>query len=144
MTVTNVLIRILRNYRHMGPGKFHTFVMKIIRALTDNPKIPASTWGANPNLLATFLEVGAKYDGVYHKANYGSVLDISEREILQQQLIAYLDEMAADLEAESIRNPEILLYCGFDLAKERRGNTRKKLAHAVAEATFAEHHADGT
>ena len=59
-------------------------------------------------------------------------------------MIAYLDEMAADLEAESIRNPEILLYCGFDLAKERRGNTRKKLAHAVAEATFAEHHADGT
>ena len=136
--------RILRNYRCMGPGKFHVFNQRVRKALTDNPKIPKSTWGANPGLLASYFAASDKHDAVYHAASYGSTLDIAERELLQKQLIIYLDEIAADLEAEAVRNPEMLLSSGFDLAKERRGiNTRKKAAQAAAEGTSAEHH-DGT
>jgi glycerol-3-phosphate O-acyltransferase len=124
----------------MAPGKFHVFNQRVSKDLTDNPKIPESTWGANPGLLTSYLSASDKYDAVYHQASYGSVLDIAERELLQKQLVNYLDEIAADLEAEAVRNPEMLLSSGFDLAKERRGNTRKKAALAGAEVTSAEHH----
>jgi hypothetical protein len=105
----------------MAPGKFHVFNLKVSKGLTDNPKIPVSTWGSNPDLLTSYLTTSVKYDAVYHAASYGSVLDIAERELPQAQLINYLDEIAADLEAEAVRNPEMLLSSGFDLAKERRG-----------------------
>ena len=124
----------------MAPGKFHVFNQRVSKALTDNPKIPESTWGANPGLLTSYLTTSEKYDAVYHAASYGSVLDIAQRELLQKQLINYLDEIAADMEAEAVRNPEMLLSSGFDLAKERRGNTRKKAALADAVVTGAEHH----
>jgi hypothetical protein len=136
----HVLKRILRNYRSLGPGKFHVFNQRVRKGLTDNPKIPVSTWGANPDLLTSYLATSDKHDAVYHAAGFGSVLDIAERELLQAQLVNYLDEIAADLEAEAVRNPEILLSSGFDLAKERRGNTRKKSALAVAEGVDVEHH----
>ena len=123
----------------MGPGKFHGFNLRVMKALTDNPKIPGSTWGANPDLLASYLAASAKHDAVYHVASYGSVLDIAQRDLLQQQLTIYLDEIVADLEAESFRSPDMLISCGFDLAKERRGNTRKKAAHVATEITSAEH-----
>jgi len=132
--------RILRNYHSLGPGKFYVFNQRVRRALTGNPKIPASTWGANPDLITSYLAASEKHETVYHEACYGSSLVITERELLQQQLINYLDEIAADLEAEAVRNPEILLFAGFDLAKERRGaSTRKKVAHAAAEVSAAEH-----
>ena len=136
----HILIRILRKYRSMGPGKFHVFNQRVSTALTDNPKIPESTWGANPGLLTSYLAVSVKHDTAYHAASYGSVLDIAERELLQAQLVNLLDEIAADLEAEAVRNPEVLLSSGFDLAKERRGNTRKKAATAAAEVSAAEQH----
>jgi hypothetical protein len=134
------LNRILRNYHSLGPAKFFAFNQRVRRALTNNPKIPASTWGANPDLITSYFAASDKHETVYHEACYGSSLVITERELLQQQLINYLDEIAADLEAEAVRNPEILLFAGFDLAKERRGgSTRKKVAHAAAEASAAEH-----
>jgi hypothetical protein len=132
--------RILRNYRGFGPSKFHVINQRIRVALTDNPKIPETTWGSNPGLLASYLTTSDKYDAVFHEASYGSVLDIAERDLLQKQLVIYLDEIAADLEAEAVRNPEMLLSSGFDLAKERRGNPRKKAAPAAAEVASAEHH----
>jgi len=132
--------RILRNYRNMKPGKFYVFNQRVRMGLADNPKIPVSTWGSNPGLLASYLAASGKHDEVYHIASYGSILDIAERELLQAQLVAYLDEIAADLEAEAVRNPELLLSSGFDLTKERRGNTRKKVALAATEVTAAEHH----
>ena len=132
--------RILRNYRNLGPGKFHVLNQRVTKGLTDNTKIPMSTWGSNPDLLTSYLAASDKYDAVYHAASYGSKLDIAERELLQQQLVNYLDEIAADLEAEAVRNPDILLSSGFDLAKERRGiNTRKRAALAAAEVTTSEH-----
>jgi hypothetical protein len=131
--------RILRGYHGMGPSKFHAFNQRVRIALTDNSKIPRSTWGSNPDLITSYLVTSEKHDKAYHQAIYGSSLDIAERELLQQQLINYLDEIAADLEAEAVRNPEILVYSGFDLAKERRGvNTRKKPAPAATEITAAE------
>ena len=134
-------IRLLRNYRSLGPGKFHAFNQRIVKGLTDNPKIPASTWGANPALLASYMSASDKHNGVYHEACYGSVLVIAERELLQVQLVNYLDEIAADLEAEAVRAPDMLLSSGFDLAKDRRSNnTRKRAAQAVAEASTGEQH----
>jgi glycerol-3-phosphate O-acyltransferase len=136
----HTLNRILRNYHGLGPSKFHAFNQRVKQALTNNPKIPESTWGSNPGLINSYMAASDKHDAVYHEANYGSTLVIAERELLQQQLINYLDEIAADLEAEAVRSPEILLSSGFDLAKERRGiNTRKKAALAAAEVTAAEH-----
>ena len=81
-----------------------------------------------------------KHDAVFHEAKFGSILMIAERELLQAQLVNLLDEIAADLEAEAVRNPDMLLPTGFDLAKERRGiNTRKKAALTAAEASSSDH-----
>ena len=141
MMMLHVPSRLLRNYHSLGPAKFHALNQRISKALTNNPKIPASTWGSNPDLLTSYLTASEKHDKVYQQACYGSTLDIAERELLQQQLIIYLDEIAADLEAAAVRNLEILLSSGFDLAKERRANsTRKKSVNAVAELNSAEHH----
>jgi hypothetical protein len=109
--------------------------------LIDNPKIPASTWGANPDLLPSYLAASDKHDAVYHEAKFGSVLVIAERELLQVQLVNYLDEIVADLEAQAVRTPDMLLSSGFDLAKERRGtNTRKKATQLAVEGGIGEHH----
>ena len=64
---------------------------------------------------------------------------IAQREALQAQLINCLDEMAAILEAAAVRNPDILLSSGFDLAKERRTSSRMKPALIAAAAFNAEH-----
>jgi len=77
---------------------------------------------------------------VYHEARYGSVLVIAERELMQAQLVNFLDEIAADLEAEAVRTPSLLLSSGFDLVKERRGNTRKNAALPDTEMNRAEQH----
>ena len=133
--------RLLRNYRSLGPGKFHAFNQRIVKALIGNPKIPASTWGSNPGLLASYVAASDKHNAVYHEACYGSVLMIAERELLQVQLVNYLDEIAADLEAEAVRTPDMLLSSGFDLAKDRRSNSaRRKAAQAAAEASTGEYH----
>ena len=137
--------RILRNYRNLPPAKFHTFNQRIVKALTANPKIPASTWGSNPDLITSYMAVSDKHNAVYHEACYGSVLVIAERELLQAQLVNYLDEIAADLEAEAVRTPDMLLSSGFDVAKERRShNTRTKAAQAVAEVSTGEQHSSNS
>jgi len=129
----------------MGPGKFYVFNQGVRKGLTDNPKIPASTWGANPELLTSYLATSEKHAAVYHSASFGSVLDIAERDLLQAQLVNYLDEIAADLEAEAVRNADILLSSGFDLAKERRGiNSRKKAAQVAAELANGQHNGGTT
>jgi hypothetical protein len=125
--------RILRNYRHMTPGRFHPFNQKVRKGLTDNSNIPDSIWGANPTLLPSYLSVSERHDAVYHEALYGSKLLIAEREVLQAQTVNYLDEIAAVLEAAAVRNPEVLLSSGFDLAKEQRSNSRAKGALTASE-----------
>lgn len=131
--------RALRNYRSLGATRFFIFNQRVHRSLVDNPKVPASTWGARPDLLTLYFAASDKYDGVFHEASYGSSLVIAQREILQQQLVNYLDEIVADLEAEAVRNPDILLSSGFDLAKERRGRNRKKATLFATESTTGEH-----
>lgn len=117
--------RILRTYRNKAPSRFYNILLKVWKCLTDNPKIPASVWAANPELLSLFLALAAKYHEVYQRASlYSSKLDIAEREVLQAQLTAHMDEIASVLEAAAVRNPEVLVTSGFDLAKERRNSPR--------------------
>lgn len=131
--------RVLRNYRNLPPGRFHVFNQKVMKGLADSQKIPASTWGSNPELITSYFAASEKHNAVYHEAGYGSILVIAEREVLQKQIVNYLDEIAADLEAEAVRHPDILLSSGFDLAKERRSTVRKHAALAAAEVASAEH-----
>ena len=132
--------RVLRNYRNLPPTKFYVLNQRIRKGLAENQRIPQSTWAANPDLIASYFAASDKHETVYHEASYGSSLVIAEREILQKQLINYLDEIAADLEAEAVRNPEIILSSGFDLAKDRRNSSRKKAPVIPAEAITGEHH----
>ena len=131
--------RALRNYRNLGPTKFFIFNQRVHRSLADNPNIPTSTWGAKPDLLTLYFAASDKYDAVFHEASYGSSLVIAQRDILQQQLVNYLNEIVADLEAEAVRNPDILLSSGFDLSKERRSRTRKKGPLIATEVMTGEH-----
>ena len=132
---------LMRGYRTMTPKNFHGFNQRVFIALSDHVKVPELIWAANPSLLENYLATSEKHDAVYHQASYGSRLDIAQREVLQAQLVAYLDEIASVLEAAAVRNPDVLLYSGFDLAKERRSSSRTtKAAIAAAEALAAEHH----
>lgn len=126
--------RILRNYRSKTPSQFYTILLRVWKCLTDNPHIPGSVWAANPELLSLFLALAAKYHEVYQRASsYSSKLDIAEREAIQAQLIAYMDEIASVLEAAAVRNPEVLITSGFDLAKEHRIITRASAPQASSE-----------
>lgn len=135
---------ILRNFHRLPPTKFHGFNQRVYKALYDNDKIPKSTWGSNPNLLSSYFETSEKHDKAFHAANYRSVLDIAERDLLQEQLVKFLDEIAADLEAEAVRTPEILIYSGFDLGKERRGGPRKKVTTTAAQEGSGDHQGSST
>lgn len=125
--------RMLRNYRNMSQSKFHSLNQRICKGLTNNENIPESTYATNPTLVPKYLATSEKYDAVYHQALYGSRLDMAQRDLLQGQLIGYLDEIALLLEAAALRIPDILLTTGFDLAKDRRGRPRAK-----AQATGSE------
>jgi hypothetical protein len=131
--------RISRGYRSLPPAKFHAFNQRVCKGLSGNPLIPASTWGANPDLISVYLAASEKHDAVYHEASFGSILVIAQRVALEDELISLLDEIAADLEAAAVRNPDILLSSGFDLSKERRTSSRAKPALNVVEVSRVEH-----
>lgn len=136
--MTNQGSRILRNYRNIAPTKFHAFNQKVRTSLADKTRIPESIWVANPSLLPAYLAASEKHDAVYHESMLGSKLVIAEREILQGQLIIYLDEIASLMEMAAVRSPDFLVASGFDLTKERRGHTRVKANAAVRNAAHAE------
>jgi hypothetical protein len=89
----------------------------------------------NPELLPKYFATSEKHDAAYHEATYKCILDIAQRDLLQAQLIIYLDEIALLLETAALRDPEILLLSGFDLAKERRGRSRVKAATTIVSST---------
>jgi hypothetical protein len=122
----------LRNYRNLSPSRFHAFNQKVRNGLTDNQKITESTWAANPTLISSYFSASEKHDATYHEALYGSRLLIAEREVLQAQIVNYLDEIASILEAVAVRSPDVLLASGFDLAKERRSHPRQNAGPAAA------------
>ncbi|BCG46474.1 hypothetical protein GEOBRER4_n1271 [Citrifermentans bremense] len=133
---------ILRNYRNVPPTKFHSFNQKVATALADKTRIPDSTWAANPSLLQSYLAVSAKHDAVYHESMLGSKLVIAEREVLQSQLVIYLDEIALILEMAAVHTPDILIASGFESVKDRRLHNRGRAVPATPEApnaTPAEH-----
>jgi hypothetical protein len=127
--------RPLRNYRNLPPGRFHVFNQRVRRSLADPAKFPESMWAGNPTLIPSYFAASDKHDSTYREATYGSILLIAEREVLQAQLVNYLDEIASILEAAAIRMPDLLLCSGFDLAKERRASTRTKAPRVVTEVT---------
>jgi hypothetical protein len=131
--------RILRTYRNANsPARFHSLNQKICKGLTDNKTIPASAFSGNPTLLPSYFAVSKKHDDVYHQAAlYSSKLDIAERELLQAQIIEYLDEIAMILEGVAFYNPTILLTSGFELAKERRSHPRTKVPQVDSEEVKA-------
>ena len=128
--------RIHRNYRNLGPSRFHTFNQRAKTALIDKIRFPDSFWGPIlATLLTPYFETSDKHDAVYHESMLGSKLVISERDILQQQLVEYLDQIASFLEMAAVRAPEILLASGFDLTKDRRGRPKASAAnHDAASA----------
>jgi len=130
--------RITRNYRNMSPTRFHEHNQRVRTALADKTRIPESIWAANPALLQSYLAVSTKHDTVYHESMLGSKLTIAEREVLQAQLIIYLDEIASLLEMAAVRTPDILIASGFDLTKEKRGHSRAKATAAARNAAHAE------
>lgn len=136
--MANQINRILRNYRNLKPTKFHIFNQRVSTALTDNTTIPQSVWGANPTLLQTYLTTSQKHDAIYHRALLCSKLDISERDILQAQLVNHLDQIAHFLEAAAVNNGQIIIGSGFDLAKERRIRSRTKAAATDSEVSTTE------
>lgn len=116
--------RIHRNYRNLGPTKFHEVNQRVKTSIIDKTRFPDSFWGANLALLTTYLEISDKHDAVYHESMLGSKLVIAERDVLQRQLVECLDQLASFLEMVSVRAPEILLASGFDLTKDRRGRPK--------------------
>ena len=135
--MTNQVHRILRSYRNIGPSKFHTINQRVRTSLADKTRIPEWIWAANTTLLQSYLSASDKHDAVYHESMLGSKLVIAEREVLQIQLVIYLDEIASLLEMAAVRNPDILIASGFDLTKDRRSHSRAKAA-AAARAAHAE------
>jgi hypothetical protein len=130
----------MRNYRNLPPARFHAFNRRVGKGLTGNPKIPESMWAANPGLILSYFAASDNHDAVYHEAIYGSILVIAQREALQAQLVAFLDEIASVLEGAAVRIPDLLLSTGFDLTKERRSSIRTKPALTDAEVSGAEQH----
>lgn len=124
----------------MGPKKFHGFNQQIVKSVKDTGKLSESTWASNPELVQNYLSTSEKHDAVYHEATYGHKLSMSERDILQAQLIVYLDEMALILETAALHNPGILVCSGFETAKERRSSNRKAAATAHAVSEHQEQH----
>ncbi|MBJ6724386.1 hypothetical protein [Geomesophilobacter sediminis] len=115
--------RVARTYRNLTPSKFYVLNLRVRTALTDNPRIPYSTW-ANPTLISSYFAASDKHAALHHQSAERTVSVITERDLLQAQIVDYLDEIASGLEAASVRDPEILLVSGFDLTKERRSHPR--------------------
>lgn len=123
--------RILRNYRSQGPTRFHSLNQRFRNCLADNTKIPDSFWALHPTLRDEYLGESDKYDVLYHESLLGSKVVIGERDSVQAKLVAYLDEITSLLEMAAVRTPEILIVCGFELAKERRSHSRAKKTPAA-------------
>lgn len=136
--MANQAHRILRNYRNAPPTKFHDINQRVCTKLADKTRFPDSLWIATPTLLDSYLSTSAKHDSIFHEAKLGSKLIISERDILQEQLVIFLDEIASVLELAAVRNPDILIASGFDLTKERRTHSRAKVAAATRNAAHDE------
>lgn len=131
--MTKQLHRILRNYRNITPTKFYLFNVRVRTALTDTTRIPETIWGNTP-LFSTYLAASDKHTALYHESMLGSKLVIAEREVVQAQLVIYLDQIASLLEMAAVSTPEVLIASGFDLAKERRGHRRAKETSATPSA----------
>lgn len=116
--------RILRDYRYWTATKLHALVQRVSTALTDNLSIPASVWESHPGLLVAFFTVANKLNAAYHEALLRSIVAIAARDALEKEAIGYLDVIASLLEARAVTDPDVLLTCGFNFAKERRAHSR--------------------
>jgi hypothetical protein len=135
-------VRLLRNYHGLPPGRFHPLNQRIRTCLTDNPNIPLTVWASNPELLSLYFALCDKFEPLFHESHFRNILVIAQRDAIQKELVIYLDEIASILEAAAVRNPDILLSCGFDIAKERRSTPRAKKLATQTDASHTEQHED--
>jgi len=119
------LKRIKRDFRQMrSPAAFLSFCLKVKHALL-------TLAGLSEALAALVQQYCQKVDSwelLYHSALDGSHSQIRERDKHQGELILLLDQLASSLEAEYVMNPDALYSTGFNMAQDRRGHTRVKLA----------------
>ncbi|UPU37431.1 hypothetical protein M1B72_06915 [Geomonas paludis] len=85
-------------------------------------------------LLQAFLAAVVKHDAVHNETMMGNKMLLTERDVLQAQLVVYLDHIVLHLEMAAILKPEVISASGFDLSKDRRGHGRGKGANAVLSA----------
>ncbi|UFS71252.1 hypothetical protein LPW11_03435 [Geomonas sp. RF6] len=127
--------RIKREYRRSSPAKFLSFCQKVRHSLTDNVNYPESLWSASAGLLQRYFEKVDQFEAAYHLAINGDRNLIRERDKLAEEVVTMLDEIAALLEAASVRNPDALFTTGFSVIQERRAFNRVKLP-LVAPSDF--------
>jgi len=117
--------RIKRDFRQMrSPAAFLAFILRVKHGLMG-------LTGLSEALAALVLLYCQKVDAwelLYHSALDGSHSQIRERDKRQEELIMLLDQLASALEAEFVANPDVLYSTGFNMAQDRRGHTRVKLA----------------
>lgn len=118
--------RIKRNFRSLAPTLLLNFALKVKRGLTDNSYISAAFWAMYGQLRQRLFDATDKYEAGYQVATDGAKSQIREREILAEELVALLDEMASALDAASFRDPAVLLSTGYDVTVERRSTPREK------------------
>ena len=119
--------RIKRTYRQQkSPAKALSFCKRVKQALTDNPHIPDSFWGGHSGIKQRYFEAVDRYEVAYHLAINGDRLLIRERDKLMAEIILMLDEIASQVEAGSVRNPEALFTSGFHLTKERTSSSKMR------------------
>ncbi len=122
----------------MPPTKFHVFVQRVAAALADKTRFPDSFWEGRLALLQAFLAAVVKHDAVYNESIMGNRLLIMERDVLQAQLVIYLDQIVLHLEMAAISRPDVYSASGFDLSKDRRGRGRGKAVNAALGAAQSE------
>lgn len=118
----------------MPPTKFHGLVQRVAAGLGDKTRFPDLFWDAKLAMLQAFLAVAAKHDAIYHQSIMGNRLLIAERDVLQAQLVIYLDQIVFFLEMAAVTKPEVLSASGFDLGRDRRGHGRSNVANAALSA----------
>ncbi|QWV92111.1 hypothetical protein KP004_12865 [Geomonas oryzisoli] len=130
--------RIIRNYRNLPPTKFHTFVQRVAAALGDKTRFPDSFWEGRLALLQAFFAAVVKHDAVHNETMMGNRMLLVERDLLQAQLVIYLDQIVLYLEMVAVLRPDVYSVSGFDLCKDRRGHGRGKAVNAALGAGQSE------
>lgn len=120
--------RIKRDYRQLrgAPARFLPAAKTVKQSLSNRQNYPDSWW-VNIALRDRYFERVDALEVSCHLASDGGKSLIRERDRIIEEVVQMLDEIALLLEAGAVRDPELLLNSGFNLAKERRSSNRTRL-----------------